>query len=64
MVEILGTRITPDNITKLEKIKFLFSARIIDTYIKELNIHYAKVHFTQDEINDIRSMIEEAKKFI
>lgn len=31
--------------------------------IKELNEHYAKVHFTQDEINDIKTIIEEAKKF-
>src|SRR4030067_1771668 len=31
--------------------------------IKELNEHYAKAHFNQDEINDIKNIIEEAKKF-
>ena len=32
--------------------------------LKELNEHYAKVHLTQDEISDIKDIIEESKKFI
>lgn len=37
---------------------------IIKEFLDELNEHHAKVHFTQDELNDIKSVIEESKKFI
>ena len=36
----------------------------INILIRDLNSHEAKVHFTQDEINDIKIIIEESKKFI
>ena len=35
-----------------------------EALLSDLNCHIAKVHFAQDEINDIKIIIEEAKKLI
>lgn len=42
----------------------LTTDRSIAAFLSDLNIHIAKVHFTDDEITDITNIIEESKKFI
>lgn len=40
------------------------ASEMAEEFVSNLNIHRAKVHFTQAEIDYIKNVIEESKKFI
>lgn len=61
LAHIIAADLAQDKVMAFGELTFEKSR---DEFLCELNCHIAKVHFTQDELNDISKILEESKKFI